>query len=114
MHFLQIRLLAQASAIRAEEREAIRLAPVSSSKPDHCAAHGLPSPGGLSLILFAWLLTLHPAAAGRTCAAYGGMHIAVALMWLRFVEGIQLARWDMAGAFIALIGMPVIAFQLRL
>ena len=30
-------------------------------------------PAALSLALFAWLLTLHPTAAGRTYAAYGGM-----------------------------------------
>lgn len=70
-------------------------------------------PGGLSLMLFAWLLTLHPAAAGRTYAAYGGMYIAVALMWLRFVEGVQLSRWDIVGGIIALIGMSVIALQPR-
>lgn len=29
-------------------------------------------PAALSLALFAWLLTLHPTAAGRTYAAYGG------------------------------------------
>jgi small multidrug resistance family-3 protein len=28
-------------------------------------------PAGASLALFAWLLTLHPTVAGRTCAAYG-------------------------------------------
>lgn len=38
--------------------------------------------GAVSLSLFAWLLTLHPTAAGRTYAAYGGMYIAVALLWL--------------------------------
>lgn len=70
-------------------------------------------PGGLSLILFAWLLTLHPTAAGRTYAAYGGMYIAVALMWLRFVEGAQLSRWDITGGLIALVGMSVIALQPR-
>lgn len=70
-------------------------------------------PGGLSLILFAWLLTLHPTAAGRTYAAYGGMYIAVALMWLRFVEGVQLSRWDITGGLIALVGMSVIALQPR-
>ena len=32
-------------------------------------------PAALSLALFAWLLTLHPTAAGRTYAAYGGMYI---------------------------------------
>jgi drug/metabolite transporter superfamily protein YnfA len=48
-------------------------------------------PSALSLSLFAWLLTLHPAAAGRVYAAYGGVYIAVALLcairqapaWLR-------------------------------
>ena len=43
-------------------------------------------PATISLALFSWLLTLHPAAAGRTYAAYGGIYIAVALLWLRFVE----------------------------
>ncbi|SFN11808.1 small multidrug resistance family-3 protein [Nitrosomonas communis] len=68
-------------------------------------------PATLSLALFAWLLTLHPTAAGRTYAAYGGMYIAVALVWLHFVEGVALTRWDVAGACIALIGMAIIALQ---
>ncbi|TDF63391.1 YnfA family protein [Cupriavidus sp. L7L] len=68
-------------------------------------------PAAVSLGLFAWLLTLHPAAAGRTYAAYGGMYIAVALLWLRFVDGLALTRWDVAGAAIALAGMAVIALQ---
>ena len=68
-------------------------------------------PAALSLGLFAWLLTLHPTAAGRTYAAYGGMYIAVALLWLRFVDGVALTRWDVAGAAIALAGMAVIALQ---
>ena len=70
-------------------------------------------PAALSLALFAWLLTLHPAAAGRTYAAYGGMYIAVALLWLRFVDGIELTRWDLAGAALALAGMATIALQPR-
>jgi small multidrug resistance family-3 protein len=68
-------------------------------------------PSAVSLGLFAWLLTLHPAAAGRTYAAYGGMYIAVALLWLRNVDGIALTRWDMAGAGLALAGMAIIAMQ---
>ena len=51
-------------------------------------------PAALSLGLFAWLLTLHPSAAGRTYAAYGGVYIAVALAWLYFVDGVALTRWD--------------------
>ncbi len=68
-------------------------------------------PAALSLGLFAWLLTLHPTAAGRTYAAYGGMYIGVALLWLRFVDGVALTRWDVAGAVIALVGMGVIVVQ---
>jgi len=70
-------------------------------------------PAALSLALFAWLLTLHPSAAGRTYAAYGGVYIAVALIWLRVVDGVALTRWDAAGAVLALGGMAVIALQPR-
>lgn len=68
-------------------------------------------PAAAALALFAWLLTLHPAAAGRTYAAYGGAYICVALLWLRFVDGMALTRYDAAGAVLALAGMAVIALQ---
>lgn len=68
-------------------------------------------PAAASLALFTWLLTLHPSAAGRTYAAYGGVYIAVALVWLRFVDGVSLTRWDVVGACIALVGMSVIVMQ---
>ena len=69
----------------------------------------LPAAGALAL--FAWLLTLHPSAAGRTYAAYGGMYIAIALLWLWRVDGIVPSRWDLAGAAVALAGMAIIVFQ---
>lgn len=68
-------------------------------------------PAALSLALFAWLLTLDPTAAGRTNAAYGGVYIAVAIVWLRLVDGIPLTTWDAVGALIAMAGMAVIAIQ---
>ena len=68
-------------------------------------------PAAVSLALFTWLLTLHPNAAGRTYAAYGGVYIAVALLWLRLIDGQTLSRWDVAGAGIALLGMAVIVLQ---
>ena len=37
-------------------------------------------PAAISLVLFAWLLTLHPTAAGRVYAAYGGVYIFVAII----------------------------------
>lgn len=68
-------------------------------------------PAAASLALFAWLLTLHPTAAGRTYAAYGGMYITIALLWLRYVDGVALTRWDAVGAAFALIGMAVVMMQ---
>jgi small multidrug resistance family-3 protein len=70
-------------------------------------------PAALSLALFAWLLTLHPYAAGRTYAAYGGVYVAVAIGWLWFVDGVQPDRWDVAGSVVALAGMAIIYFGPR-
>lgn len=65
-------------------------------------------PAVMCLSAFAWLLTLHPFAAGRTYAAYGGVYIGTAILWLWVVEGIRPDRWDLAGSLIALIGMGII------
>jgi small multidrug resistance family-3 protein len=70
-------------------------------------------PAALSLALFAWLLTLHEAAAGRVYAAYGGVYIAVAIAWLWGVDGIRPNVWDVTGVAVALTGMAIIAFQPR-
>ena len=67
-------------------------------------------PAAISLAVFAWLLTLHPAAAGRVYAAYGGVYMAVALVWLWRVDGVALTRWDVTGAAIALSGMGIIVW----
>jgi small multidrug resistance family-3 protein len=68
-------------------------------------------PAALSLALFAWLLTLHPSAAGRVYAAYGGVYIGVAILWLWAVDRITPTAWDLAGAAVALAGMAIIIFQ---
>jgi len=65
-------------------------------------------PAAASLALFVWLLTLHPAASGRVYAAYGGVYVATALLWLRFVDGIRLSATDWLGAAVAISGMAII------
>ncbi len=65
-------------------------------------------PAALSLVIFSWLLTLHPAAAGRVYAAYGGVYIAVAMLWLWKIDGVSPTRWDLAGVAVALIGVAII------
>ncbi|MBQ4798294.1 YnfA family protein [Pseudoalteromonas sp. MMG006] len=67
-------------------------------------------PAAISLALFAWLLTLHPVAAGRVYAAYGGVYVCVALLWLWVVDGVKLTLWDAVGGAVALLGMAIIIF----
>ncbi|WP_407304376.1 YnfA family protein [Acinetobacter sp.] len=68
-------------------------------------------PTALSLAMFVWLLTLHPAASGRIYAAYGGIYIFTALMWLRYVDQIVLTRWDLLGGLVVLLGALMIILQ---
>jgi small multidrug resistance family-3 protein len=67
-----------------------------------------------SLVLFAWLLTfVETDAAGRAYAAYGGVYIAVSLIWLWAIEGVQPDRWDMVGATLCAVGAAIILFGPR-
>lgn len=68
-------------------------------------------PAAASLALFAWLLSLHATASGRVYAAYGGVYIGVAILWLWAVDQIRPTAWDLAGAGVALLGMAIIMFQ---
>lgn len=70
-------------------------------------------PAAISLALFAWLLTLHGTAAGRVYAAYGGVYIGAAILWLWAIDGVRPTSWDWAGVAVALVGMSIIAFQPR-
>jgi len=70
-------------------------------------------PGAISLALFAWLLSLHPFAAGRTYAAYGGVYVATALLWLWLVEDQPPRATDLVGAGIAILGMGIIVVGAR-
>lgn len=70
-------------------------------------------PAALSLGLFAWLLSLHPTAAGRVYAAYGGVYIITAIFWLWAVDGIRPTVWDLTGSVVALCGMFIIMFSPR-
>ncbi|WP_145515344.1 YnfA family protein [Yersinia aleksiciae] len=65
-------------------------------------------PAVASLAIFVWLLTLHPVASGRVYAAYGGVYVTTALIWLRVVDGVKLSLFDWVGAGVALTGMLII------
>jgi small multidrug resistance family-3 protein len=66
-------------------------------------------PAAASLTVFSWLLTFHPDAAGRTYAAYGGVYVSIAIMWLWAVEKQTPTLRDALGVTLCLLGMMVIA-----
>lgn len=74
-------------------------------------SHWLWIPTAFALAAFVWLLTLHPSASGRVYAAYGGIYIMTALMWLRFVDGVSLTRFALLGGLVVVIGAFIIILQ---
>lgn len=70
-------------------------------------------PAAISLALFVWLLTLHPHAAGRVYAAYGGVYITVALVWLWAVDSVRPTWSDVVGVAVCLVGAGIILFGSR-
>ena len=70
-------------------------------------------PAAASLALFAWLLTLHPTASGRVYAAYGGVYISVAMLWLMLVDKVRPSMTDWLGVAVSLLGMAIIIFGTR-
>lgn len=70
-------------------------------------------PAAASLAPFAWLLTLHPTAAGRVYAAYGGVYVGVAILWLWWVDGVRPSATDALGVGLCFLGMAVIMLGAR-
>lgn len=67
-------------------------------------------PAAGCLCAFVWLLTLHPQATGRIYAAYGGIYVCVALLWLWLVDATQPSWSDWVGIGFCVIGMLIIMF----
>lgn len=66
-------------------------------------------PGCCALLAFAYLLTLvDTSVVGRAYAAYGGIYITVAVLWMWLVEGAPPDLWDLMGAGLCLSGAAVI------
>jgi small multidrug resistance family-3 protein len=70
-------------------------------------------PAAASLALFVWLLSLHPHAAGRVYAAYGGVYVSVAILWLWVVDAVRPTVTDLVGVAICILGMLVIMLGAR-
>jgi small multidrug resistance family-3 protein len=69
--------------------------------------------GALVLFTYGVLPTLQPASFGRVYAAYGGVFIALSLLWGWWVDGARPDRPDVVGGLIALLGVAVIMYWPR-
>jgi small multidrug resistance family-3 protein len=69
--------------------------------------------GGIILVLYGVIPTLQPANFGRVYAAYGGIFIALSILWGYWVDKVTPDKFDLIGAFIALIGVGVIMYWPR-
>lgn len=67
-------------------------------------------PAAIFLMLFVWLLSLHPQSSGRVYAAYGGVYVSVAIAWLWLVDSVKPTLIDGVGVTFCLLGMLIIMF----
>ena len=68
-----------------------------------------------SVVLFAYgvIPTLQPANFGRVYAAYGGIFIALSILWGWQVDNVVPDKFDLLGGSIALVGVLVIMYSPR-
>lgn len=69
--------------------------------------------GTVVLFIYGILPTLQPAHFGRVQAAYSGIFLLIAVFWGWAVERVSPDRYDIIGAFVALIGMLIIMYAPR-
>ena len=65
------------------------------------------------LVLYGIIPTLQPAGFGRVYAAYGGVFIALSLLWGWRIDGVIPDRFDVLGALMATAGTLVIMYAPR-
>ncbi len=69
--------------------------------------------GAVVLVLYGVVPTLQPAHFGRVYAAYGGVFIALSILWGWIVDRVVPDRYDIIGGIIALVGVGVIMYWPR-
>ena len=69
--------------------------------------------GGLFLFFYGVVPAFQPAHFGRVYAAYGGIFVALSILWGWWIDGTVPDRADLVGAVICLIGVGVIMYWPR-
>ncbi|MEH1859751.1 MAG: YnfA family protein [Nostoc sp.] len=69
--------------------------------------------GGIALAFYGVIATLQPTNFARVYAAYGGVFIAMAMLWGWKVDGVTPDRYDLIGVCLALMSVLIIMFAPR-
>ena len=69
--------------------------------------------GGIILMIYGVVATFQTQNFGRVYAAYGGVFIAMAILWGWKIDGIIPDKYDLIGGLISLVGMGIIMFAPR-
>ena len=69
--------------------------------------------GGLVLFLYGVLPTLQTAHFGRGYAAYGGVFVALSILWGWWIDGERPDRFDVVGGSVCLVGVAIIMYWPR-
>ena len=69
--------------------------------------------GAVVLVLYGVIPTFQPANFGRVYAAYGGVFVALSLLWGWRVDKIVPDRFDILGGLVALLGVFIIMYAPR-
>jgi small multidrug resistance family-3 protein len=64
--------------------------------------------GGFLLFLYGVLPTLQTAHFGRVYAAYGGVFVALSILWGWWIDGERPDRFDVVGGSVCLVGVGII------
>src|ERR1700755_1653803 len=69
--------------------------------------------GAILLAVYGIIATLQPANFGRTYAEYGGVFVAMSILWGWKVDKIKPDLYDVAGAIVVLLGTAIIFYAPR-
>ena len=69
--------------------------------------------GAITLIIYGIIPTLQEAPFGKVYAAYGGIFIALSILWGYSVDGITPDRYDIIGGIVSIIGVLIIMYYPR-
>lgn len=67
----------------------------------------------LVLVGYGVVPTFQPANFGRVYAAYGGVFVAMAMLWGWWIGGQRPDRWNVVGACLCVVGVAVIMYAPR-